>query len=340
MKPYRALTRLGLLRRLRGLASQALGAYGLAGARLTFQHYSGNIIFRADAPGAPAAAPGQLYVPGRYNVRVLAISDTDTIASELAWLAAIREADLPVPEPVPTLDGRLFVKITTPGVPQGRVVSLMRWLDGRHLTHVLPHHARAIGRLVARLHDFSAAWQPPEGFTRFHWDWDGQFGESELKDTAGLFASMPDRCQEPFRLVTGQVREAMDSFGKGPDAYGLVHADLYLENVLFQAGEPRLIDFEDCGFSYWMCDIGVFLGQWPWTEEFPRIRDAFLDGYGQVRTLPETQLKRLDLFMAAQYAEMVLWASAFIRDDPARRAEHEAWREREGTKLLHYFERN
>jgi Ser/Thr protein kinase RdoA (MazF antagonist) len=131
----------------------------------------------------------------------------------------------------------------------------------------------------------------------------------------------------------------MDSFGKGPDAYGLIHADLYLENVLFKAGEPRLIDFEDCGFSYWMCDIGVFLGQWPWTEGFPRIRDAFLAGYGQVRTLPEAQAKHLDLFMAAQYAQMVLWASAFIRDDPARRAEHEAWREREGTKLLRYLER-
>ena len=90
--------------------------------------------------------------------------------------------------------------------------------------------------------------------------------------------------------------------------------------MLFNSGEPRLIDFEDCGFSYWMCDIGVFLGRWPWTEEFPRIQDAFLAGYAQVRALPETQLKHLDLFMAAQCAQMVLWASAFIRHDPARRA--------------------
>ena len=108
--------------------------------------------------------------------------------------------------------------------------------------------------------------------------------------------------------------------------------------MLFNSGEPRLIDFEDCGFSYWMCDIGVFLGRWPWTEEFPRIQDAFLAGYAQVRALPETQLKHLDLFMAAQCAQMVLWASAFIRHDPARRAEHETWREREGAKLMRYFE--
>ncbi|HNS50174.1 MAG TPA: phosphotransferase [Anaerolineae bacterium] len=337
MKPYHALTRLGLLRRLRPLAGLALRAYGLAGARLTFQHYSGNIIFRADVPGV-LARPGALYMPGRYNLRVLAIDDTETIASELTWLAALREADLPVPEPVPTLDGRLFLKVTTPGVPHGRVVSLMRWLEGRHLSCLLPRHARAVGVIVARLHAFSAAWQPPEGFTRFHWDWDGQFGERELGDTAGLIASMPDRFREPYLTVTGRVREVMDSFGKGPDAYGLIHADLYTENILFKAGEPRIIDFEDCGFGYWMCDIGVFLGQWPWTDDFPRIRDAFLEGYGQVRTLPDAQLRHLDLFIASQYAQLVLWSSAFMRDDPARRAEHEAWREREGIKLLRYLE--
>lgn len=342
MKPYKELTRLGLLRRLRRVAALALDAYGLTGARLTFQQYSGNVIFRADAPKAAPFKDGhRLYVPNRYNVRVLAISDTDTIASELTWLAALRGEDLPVPEPVPTLDGRLFTRVATPGVPQGRVVSLMRWIDGRHLTSSpSSHQAKALGQLVARLHCFSAGWQAPEGFTRFHWDWDGQFGERELSNTADLIASLPARFKEPFLGVTRQVREVMDSFGEGPDAYGLIHADLYLENVLFGGGEPRLIDFEDCGFGYWMCDLGVFFSQWPWTNEFPRIRDAFLAGYCQVRALPEAQLRHLDLFVAAQCAQMVLWASAFIRHDPARRSEHEAWREREGIKLLRYFERH
>ena len=69
------------------------------------------------------------------------------------------------------------------------------------------------------------------------------------------------------------------------------------------------------------------------------MRDAFFDGYAQVRTLPEAQLKQLDLFMAAQYAQMVLWASAFIRNDPARRAQHEAWRNKDGNNLVNYVER-
>ena len=38
----------------------------------------------------------------------------------------------------------------------------------------------------------------------------------------------------------------------------------------------RLIDFEDCGYGYWMWDFGVIFSQWPWTPDFPQLRDAFV----------------------------------------------------------------
>jgi Ser/Thr protein kinase RdoA (MazF antagonist) len=114
---------------------------------------------------------------------------------------------------------------------------------------------------------------------------------------------------------------------------------MYLENVLFKGGEVVPIDFEDCGFGYWLWDIAVALSQKPWTEEWRWQRDAFLEGYAKVRTLPESQLRHLDLFVAGDSATVILWASLYIRTDPVRQAEHEAWRDENGTKLLRYFER-
>ena len=87
-----------------------------------------------------------------------------------------------------------------------------------------------------------------------------------------------------------------------------------------------------------MWDLGVVFSQWPWTDEFPRLRDAFLEGYLKNRTLPDRQLKHLDLFMAAQCATMVLWSSMFIKNDPAQKTEYETWRNKEGEKLLRYFD--
>ncbi len=344
MKAYNELTRLGRLRRLRQLAEVALDAYGLAGARLTFVHYEGNVIFRVDAPGQTKIAGSKgPFVENRYVLRILTTSDTDSIVSELTWLAALsQDAGIPVREPVPTLDGRLLITVSTPGVPQGRIVTLMRWLDGRLLDKGLcPKRARTWGRVVAQLHEFAASWQPPEGFERPHWDWEGQLGgRSFRRPIEELVDEIPERFREPVEIVSARAREVMESFGKGPDAYGLIHADMYPENVLFKGDSVYPFDFENCGFGYWMWDIGVALCLlWPWSEEWYWIRDAFLDGYAQARVLPEAQLAHLDLFVAAQYATMVLWSTVFIGSDPEMRAEHEAWREKDGNKLLRYFER-
>jgi Ser/Thr protein kinase RdoA (MazF antagonist) len=343
MRPYSELTRLGQLRRIRQLAEAALDAYGLSEARLKFVQYSANTIYRVDVPAAPTVRgePGP-YVPNRYLLRILLTNHLEGVRGEMTWLAALsREAGLPVPEPVPTLEGELVTRITTPELPQGRLVSLMRWIDGRRLTTGFrPSHFRAWGRMVARLHEFSAGWQPPEGFERPVWDWEGQLGGRYFDGgIEELVASMPEHLREPFQIVSQEVRQVMEGLSKGPDAYGLIHADMYPENVLFKGDEAYPIDFEDCGFGYWLWDIAVALCLWPWTEEWRWMRDAFLEGYAQVRTLPESQLKHLDLFMATQYATMVLWASLFIRNDPARRAEHEEWRKRDGARLLRYLER-
>ena len=69
------------------------------------------------------------------------------------------------------------------------------------------------------------------------------------------------------------------------------------------------------------------------------MRDAFFDGYGRNRTLPRDQLQQLDLFVALQYATMVLWASAFLKNDPQRIDEYEPWREKNGNKLLAFYDR-
>ncbi len=343
MKRYNELTRLGQLRRTRQLAKAALEAYGLGEARLTFLRYFANVTYRVDMPGPvpQAIGPGS-YVPNRYLLRVLCTDYWQAVKGEMTWLAALsREAGLPVPEPVPTPEGELLMRISTPGMPGGRIVSLMRWVDGRkRTTGFRPRHFRAWGQMVARLHAFAAGWHPPEGFERFVWDWEGLLGGRGFRfSVEELVASMPEHLQEPFQIVSQEARAVMEGLGKGPDAYGMVHGDMYPENVLFKAGEVYPIDFEDCGFGHWLWDIALPLCMQPWTGAWYQQRDAFLEGYAQVRTLPESQLRHLDLFMAAQYATVVLWASAFIRDDPARQAEHEAWRDGDGAKLLRYLER-
>jgi Ser/Thr protein kinase RdoA (MazF antagonist) len=340
MKPYQELTRRGRLRRLRKLAEIALQHYSLEDCRLTFQHYQGNVVFRVDVPGGEEAETS-IFVPNRYNLRILTTHNEEMIRSELVWLAALRrEADLPVREPVPNLDGELYTFIELPGIPHGRYVTLMRWVDGRRLEGGLrPKHMQSWGEITAKLHNFSAGWQPPDGFFRPAWDWRGQLGGRDFRvSVEELVERMPQEFRQPFLEISEEVQKVTRRLGKKSDAYGLIHADMYPENLLFKAGRAIPIDFEDCGWGYWIWDIGTGLSTWPWTEDFAWRRDAFLEGYARYRTLPEAQLKHLDLFMAATYATMALWATMFIYHDPAMEAEHAAWRAGEGEKLLRFFE--
>jgi Ser/Thr protein kinase RdoA (MazF antagonist) len=341
MKNYEELTRIGRLRRLRKLAEFALKEYGLSGAKLTFLHYEGNVIFRVDKLGtSPVKNENGLFLDNRYVMRVLTTSDIKGIESELMFLEAMRKENLPVPEPVPTLNGKLLTTVKTPSVPSGKIISLMRWMDGRRLTKGLrPVHFKSLGQMMAQLHNFSASWQAPDGFERPNWDWEGQLGGRYFRTPVEeLVTSIPTKYKEPFKIVSKQAQDAMHILRTGPDAFGMIHADMYLENVLFQGGDVFPIDFEDCGFGYWVWDIAIALCQWPWTEEWHWMRDALLEGYAKFRTLPNEQLKHLDLFMATQYATMVLWATMFIKRELTMKPEHEKWRNRDGEKLLRYFE--
>jgi Ser/Thr protein kinase RdoA (MazF antagonist) len=342
MKPYKELSRRGRLRRLREVAELALDTYGIKDAELKFLQYTQNGIYRVNLPASQAPDANSPYLPDRYVLRIHAMGDADAIASELTWLAALNhEAGLPVPAPVPAPDGKLLATIFTPGMPLGRVVSLMRWLDGQKIQKGLhPHHLTALGRVVAQLHEFAAGWQPPTGFSRFVWDWNSQLGGSMFKHSREeLVASMPSKFQEPFEIVSQKTKRVMKSLGKGPDAFGMIHADLYPENFLFNNGKAYPIDFEDCGFGYWMWDIAVALCKWAWNDDWERMRDAFHEGYAQVRTLPEKQWKQLDLFVATQFATMTLWSSDFLMSDPMRKDVYESWRNENGKNLLRYFER-
>jgi Ser/Thr protein kinase RdoA (MazF antagonist) len=203
-----------------------------------------------------------------------------------------------------------------------------------------PNHLRALGSLVARLHSFSVNWQPPKKFIRPKWDWGAQLGGSHFDvDREELIDTMPSRFQEPFRALSKEAQHAMSRLGEGPEAFGLIHADLYPENVLYRAGQVYPIDFEDCGYGYWIWDIAVALCTWAWQENWEAMRDAFYEGYTAIRSLSESQWYLLDLFVATQFATMLLWASAFLTHEPERAGEYVPWRDDSGQRLLRYFDR-
>ena len=76
------------------------------------------------------------------------------------------------------------------------------------------------------------------------------------------------------------------NLGSKPDAFGLIHADLHLENALFDGDAVRVIDFDDCGFGYWLYDLAVPLWDNRYRADYPAFRAALLEGTANAASCP------------------------------------------------------
>jgi len=327
MRSYEELTRLGRIRRFREFARVALESYDLEVDRVAFVRQAGNTLFRVYAAGSRrAGATDGPYEKGQYLLRIYQAGwqTPEGIDLELAWLASMRrDANLPVPEPVPKRDGNLRGRIAVPGIPGERDYSLLRWIKGNLLSKgIRPRHYRAQGRLMARMHDHSASWRAPPCPTKRRYDAAGLFQNDAGSDLTedDTWPRLPRRYVKPFETVAAETTRVMDEWGEGTSVFGLIHAEVGADaNLLFWKGEARPIDFDASGFGYWVYDLAAALEHVRDVESYPAFRDALLDGYAEFRSLPDPQLERLELFMAAFYTYYGLWCAAMSHRYPAHR---------------------
>jgi Ser/Thr protein kinase RdoA (MazF antagonist) len=329
MRPFEALTHRGQIRRMRQIAERALPYWELREARLHFLQHAENTTFRVDAPPGSVRRGRSAHVPGRYLLRVHrpGYQDPRRVASEVAWLAALRhETDLPVPEPVPARGKAWIVEVAPPDGSPPRLCTLLRWIDGRFV-HGKPQaaHFRRIGRLTAMLHNHSAAWKRPRAFERRQWNADGLFGDGGGFGVTAkeVWSLLPASARQLYRGAADQARRALRRLESDPEAWGLVHADLHFGNVLFAGGEARAIDFDDCGHAPWIYDFAVTLADHWDRPDWPDLRGALLEGYAEKRPLPD--LTHLELLAGARLVAVSLWISDMARTRPRLRRARDRW---------------
>jgi len=301
--------------RLRRTAARALADYALDNPRLSFITHGENTTFRVDADGGQFLL--RVHRPNRHGPGV---DSRVAVGSELAWLTALQaESGLNVPTPIRTRGGAW----TT--VTDDRVVSVLGWQNGGvQSANPQPAHFRRLGGALAQLHDHASAWTPPSEFVRMRWDWETFFGntmEYGGVSAAGCWDLLPATVRAQFDEVARRMRNVMAGLGTEETAFGLIHADLHLENALFDGDAVRLIDFDDCGFGYWVYDIAVPLWEYRGRDDYAEILTALLDGYREHRKLPD--LTHLDDFIATRDVGFGLWFVGMAQVNPAFAADLE-----------------
>ena len=81
------------------------------------------------------------------------------------------------------------------------------------------------------------------------------------------------------------------------------------------------------------------LADWEGETVWPAYRDAMLEGYTEMRSMPEEQLDQLELFQAAIRAMEVFWGTAGTMRSP----DSTYWNDRRArawAHIRHYLEKN
>ena len=289
------------LPRVEAIARNALGQYGLGPeCSLTLLNISENATYRVDDPSA--TVPSVLRVHRRdYHTR-------QAIESELDWVAALSEAGLvSTAAVIPTKSGQRIVDAVHPD-GEVRQAVLFEWLTGVEPPEDrLVDDFRTLGAITARLHQHSRQWVKPASFTRFTWDMETALGPQ------GHWGSWTDGMAvgPNEREVLGRAADLMGrrlaAYGSGPDRFGLIHADMRLANLLVDGDQVAVIDFDDCGFSWFMYDLGSSLSFIEDHPLVPELIDSWVQGYRSIAPISAEDEAELETFVMFRRLLLVAW---------------------------------
>ena len=260
-------------------ARAALGPFGFsADASLRLLSLSENATYRVDDPADGRTAVLRVHRTGYHQ--------PGAVASELAWLQALRrDAGLATPAVFRAPDGRQVVDIEIG--PVTRQTVLFEWLPGAEPAEdQLADKFGLLGEICARMHRHSRGWARPASFTRFRWDFDCCVGLTprwgRWQDGIAVGKEELDTLGRAAGLLAARLRR----FGTGPDRFGLIHADMRLANLLVSGPVMHVIDFDDCGFGWFLFDIGASLSFIEHDPRVPALCDAWVRGYRSAAPLP------------------------------------------------------
>ncbi len=245
----------------------------------------------------------------------------NAIASELAWLQALRRDGVVVtPIPVPGADGSLIQVVGHPAMARPRHVVLFDWEAGREPseTEHLVEKFAVLGEVTARMHKHSERWARPENFERLTWDFETSLGErphwGRWADGMGV-----DKAKAAlFGRAVDLIGLRLEKFGKAPERFGLIHCDMRLANLLVDGDTVKVIDFDDCGFSWHLYDAATAVSFFEHEPHVPDLLRSWIAGYRKVLPLSARDEAEMQTFVMLRRMLLVAWIGSHSETDLAK----------------------
>ncbi len=210
----------------------------------------------------------------RLFLRVYEEQNRDGAFAELELVSELGRKGVPTPAPLARGDGTFLSE------HRQKPVALFPWIEGEVLCQkrVTALHAEKLGAALAAVHLAGV-----EAHS------EGRFSPAALESRLSRIERDSPAHQEDARRIRALVssylprREALPS--------GLVHGDLFRDNVLWDDGElVALIDFESASRGTFVYDLAVCVHAWCYGDSFDlELVRALVSGYTEKRRLSDAE---------------------------------------------------
>lgn len=241
------------------------------------------------------------------------------ILSELAWLEALRaDRVVETPRPIPATDGALLTSF--PDGTTKRNVVAFEFMSGKEpdTDDDLVKWYGKLGEINARLHLHSRSWKKPEGFVRKIWNFDTIIGATpdwgDWRDGLGLDAEGKAILERAAARLEKDVR----AFGSGPERFGLIHCDMRPANLLVDGERLGVIDFDDCGLSWFAYDFAAAVSFQESEPYIPDLMAAWLENYRRIAPFSAEEEVALPMFLMLRRMQLTAWVASHAETPTAQ----------------------
>jgi Ser/Thr protein kinase RdoA (MazF antagonist) len=284
----------------RAALGDLLQTYGLADARVELINESENTTYRIDPTDGGRPAVLRLYRAGQRTEA--------QIRSELDWMEALRaQAAISTPQAITTRGGE---RITELALPSGgtRSCVLFEFLAGEEPpSDALGPWFEQLGAISAGIHLHGRTWRRPPSFERPLLDYEALIGARAVWGSWERAPGLDASAVTALRRVSEQISRRLAEYGQAPDRFGLIHGDLRLANLLADGSRIHVIDFDDCGTSWYLYDLSTSMSLLEHLPEAESLVQAWLHGYQRLLPLTMVQVDMARHLIMMRRIQVLSW---------------------------------
>ena len=250
--------------------------------------------------------------------------DLEELNSEHVWTSSLSNAGLLVPEAVVTRSGEAYKTVSFLNSSEYRYVGLVKWIEGTILNDLIldleekdvSDVYESLGKVVAKFHKATIAWEKPKDFKRHSFDTDGFLGSKPFWGRFWEAQNATTREREKLSLIRNNITEILSKLPMDINSFGMIHADLHSQNVLIQGKSLSVIDFDDSGFGWYGFDLAVAI--WDRLDftatgcHFDIAYKSLIRGYLEERPNAKDIIETIPTFLLMRTLMIIRW----IEDRP------------------------